>query len=61
MIVVIIISSSISSGSSSSNIIIVVVAVVVSGANVLQTASCTFLESDPFLGPEVPEGYFNSG
>ena len=40
---------------SSSNIIIVVVAVVVSGANVLQTASCTFLESDPFLGPEVPE------
>ena len=29
--------------------------------NVLQTTSCTFLESNPFVGPEVPEGYFNSG
>ena len=39
-------------------IIIVVVVVVVAGANLLQTASCTFLESDPFVGPEVPKGYF---
>ena len=39
-------------------IIIIIVVVVVSGANLLQTASCTFLESDPFVGPEVPEGYF---
>ena len=39
-------------------IAVVVVVIVVSGPNVLQTASCTFLKSDPFLGPEVPEGYF---
>ena len=38
--------------------VVVVVVIVVSGPNVLQTASCTFLKSDPFLGPEVPEGYF---
>ena len=35
-----------------------VVVIVVSGPNVLQNASCTFLKSDPFLGPEVPEGNF---
>ena len=39
-------------------VVVVVVVIVVSGPNVLQTASCTFLKSDPFLGPEVPEGYF---
>ena len=39
-------------------VVVVVVIIVVSGPNVLQTASCTFLKSDPFLGPEVPEGYF---
>ena len=39
-------------------VVVVVVVVVVSGANVLQTTSCTFLESNPFVGPEVPEGYF---
>ena len=39
-------------------VVFVVVVIVVSGPNVLQTASCTFLKSDPFLGPEVPEGYF---
>ena len=38
--------------------VVVVVVIVVSGPNVLQTASCTFLKSDPFLGPEVPEGNF---
>ena len=38
--------------------VVVVVVIVVSGPNVLQTASCTFLKSDPFLGAEVPEGYF---
>ena len=39
-------------------IAVVVVVIVVCGPNVLQTASCTFLKSDPFLGAEVPEGYF---
>ena len=39
-------------------VVVVVVVIVVSGPIVLQTASCTFLKSDPFLGPEVPEGYF---
>ena len=39
-------------------VVVFVVVIVVSGPNVLQTASCTFLKSDPFLGPEVPEGYF---
>ena len=39
-------------------VVVVVVVIVVSGPNVLQTASCTFLKSDPFLGPEVPEGNF---
>ena len=38
--------------------VVVVVVIVVSGPNVLQTASCTFLKSEPFLSPEVPEGYF---
>ena len=38
--------------------VVVVVVIFVSGPNVLQTPSCTFLKSDPFLGPEVPEGYF---
>ena len=39
-------------------VVVVVVVIFVSGPNVLQTPSCTFLKSDPFLGPEVPEGYF---
>ena len=39
-------------------VVVFVIVIVVSGPNVLQTASCTFLKSDPFLGPEVPEGYF---
>ena len=39
-------------------VVVFVVVIVVSGPNVLQTASCTFLKSDPFLGPEVLEGYF---
>ena len=39
-------------------VVVVVVVIFVSGPNVLQNPSCTFLKSDPFLGPEVPEGNF---